>query len=200
MTKIPIGGFSMEVQRKVKYENELDHSFPQWISSVPGGENIRECIQCGTCSSICPMSIYMDNTPRRLIAMADAGFKEEVLSSFTIWLCSSCYACLVSCPRNIKITDVMYAFKRRAIEEGIYPSKKFSIPILARLFTNTIRKNGRITESWLVVKLAMKTRLSSLIAMIPLGANLLRTGRMRFGTEKIKNRKQIRKIFKALEA
>jgi hypothetical protein len=33
-----------------------------------------------------------------------------------------------------------------------------------------------------------------------LGANLMRTGRMRFGTEKIKNRKQIRKIFKALEA
>ncbi len=190
----------MEVRRKVKYENELDHSFPQWISDVPGGEHIRECIQCGTCSSICPMSIYMDNTPRRLIAMADAGFKEEVLSSFTIWLCSSCYACLVTCPKNIKITDVMYAFKRRAIEEGIYPSKKFSIPILARLFTNTIRKNGRITESWLVVKLAMKTRLSSLIAMIPLGANLLRTGRMRFDTEKIKNRKQIRKIFKALEA
>ncbi len=190
----------MKVQRKVKYENELDHDFTKWVAHVPGGEHIRECIQCGTCSSICPMSVYMDITPRRLVAMADAGFKQEVLSSFTIWLCSSCYACLVNCPKDIKITDIMYAFKRRAIEEKIYPHPKFAIPVLARAFVKMVRKYGRTTESWLVVKLAMKTGIIGLFGMAPLGMRLLRTGRMRFGREKVQNREQIEKIFKALEA
>ena len=74
----------MEIKRKVKYQSDVDTGFSQWISRHPGGENIRECIQCGTCSGICPMSVYMDITPRRLIAMANAGFKYEVLSSFAV--------------------------------------------------------------------------------------------------------------------
>jgi heterodisulfide reductase subunit C len=190
----------MEVKRRVQYENELDHHFPHWLAKMPGGENIRECIQCGTCSSICPMSIYMDNTPRKIIAMTDAGFKKEVLSSFTIWLCASCYSCMVNCPKQIKITDVMYTLKRRAIEEKIYPHSKFAIPILAKTFASTIRKNGRITESWLVVKLGLKTGILNLFKMIPLGFDLIRTGRMKITKEKIQKRDEIKKIFKALEA
>lgn len=190
----------MEVQRKVKYEHELDPSFTRWVATVPGGESIRECIQCGTCSSICPLSVYMDITPRRLIAMTDAGFKEEVLSSFTIWLCSSCYSCAVNCPKEIKITDVMYAFKRRAIEEGYSPSRKFAIPILARAFANMVKKNGRATESRLVMTLAWKAGISRLLSMMPLGLKLMRTGRMGFAKEKVRNRKQIKKIFQVVEA
>ncbi len=190
----------MKIARKVKYETELDHSFHDWISTVPGGESIRECIQCGTCSSICPMSVYMDISPRRIIAMADAGFKKEVLSSFTIWLCSSCYACTVNCPKDIKITDVMYAFKRRAIEEGYYPSRKFTIPILAKSFANMVKKNGRTTESRLVMTMAWKSGIGRLFRMAPLGLKLLKTGRFKWSKEKVGNREQIRKIFEVLEA
>lgn len=188
-----------EIQRKVKYESELDPSFTQWVATVPGGERIRECIQCGTCSSICPVSIYMDITPRRVIAMADAGFRQEVLSSFTIWLCASCYSCSVICPKDIKITDVMYAFKRKAIEDGIYPSRKFAIPILARSFAKMVKKNGRTTESRLVMTLAWKAGISRLFSMLPLGLKLMRTGRMRLFKERVHNKKQIKNIFQVVE-
>ncbi len=142
----------------------------------------------------------MDITPRRLIAMANAGFKYEVLSSFAVWLYSSCYSCVVSCPKEVKITDIMYAFKRRAIEEKVVPHPKFAIPILARAFSNMVKRYGRITESWLVIKLSFRIGLVSLLGMASLGMNLLRTGRMRLGKEKVKNRDQIKKIFNALEA
>ncbi len=187
------------INREVQYESELDHEFSRWISQIPGGEHIRECIQCGTCSGICPMSIYMDVTPRRLIAMANAGFKDDVLKSFTIWLCASCYSCMVNCPKEIKITDIMYAFKRKAIEEKKFPHPKFAIPILARSFYNMARQYGRITESLLVVRLGLKTGILGMMNMAPLGIDLLRTGRMKFTAEKVKNRKQIKKIFQALE-
>lgn len=190
----------MEVQRRVKYENELDPSFTHWVATVPGGERIRECIQCGTCSSICPLSVYMVISPRRLIAMADAGFKNEVLGSFTIWLCASCYSCAVNCPKEIQITDVMYAFKRKAIEEGAFPSRRFAIPILARAFADMVKKNGRASEARLVMTLAWKTGIARLLSMMPLGLKLMRAGRMQFGKERVLNREQIRKIFDVLEA
>jgi len=190
----------LHIQREVKYQSDLSPDFAEWITSVPGGEHIKECIQCGTCSGICPMSIYMDVTPRRLMAMTNAGFKKEVLSSFTIWLCASCYSCSVNCPKEIKLTDVMYALKRRAIEEGIQPHPKFAIPILARAFFDTVKKYGRISESMLVVKLALKSGITMLLGMAPLGLKLMRTGRMAYGQDKIKNRKQIKKMFNALEA
>ena len=47
--------------------------------------------------------------PRQIIAMIRAGLRAEVLSSYTTWLCASCYACTVARPRQIRITDIMYA-------------------------------------------------------------------------------------------
>ncbi len=189
----------MAVVRKVKYESELDPSFTQWVTTIPGGERIRECIQCGTCSGICPMSVYMDVSPRRLIAMADAGFKDEVLGSFTIWLCSSCYACVVNCPKDIKITEVMYALKMRALQEKRYPRRRFPIPILAKEFANLVMNNGRNSEGRLVFKLALKTNLLNLIKMLPLGWKLITTGRFSLRKDRVKNPAQIRHMMKTLE-
>ncbi len=133
------------LERRIRYEGDLDPSFAREIIALSGSPSLISCIQCGTCSSACPLSLYMDYTPRRIIAMVREGFKQEVLRSLTIWLCASCYACTVECPKQIRITDVMYALKRYAIREGIYPSR-FPIPVLARLFYNTVRHRGRLTE------------------------------------------------------
>ena len=45
----------------------------------------------------------------------------------------------MECPREIRITDIMYALKQRAIQEGIYP-KRFPIPVLAREFSEMVQK------------------------------------------------------------
>ncbi len=145
------------------------------------------------------MSIYMDVTPRRLIAMANTGFKSKVLKSFTIRLCASCYSCMANCPKDIKITDIMYAFKCRAIEEKKFPHPKFTITILAQSFYN-MGRYGRVTESLLVMQLGLKTGIFGMFNMAPLGMKLMKTDRMKFTPEKVKNRKQIKQIFQALES
>jgi len=50
------------------------------------------------------------------------GFRNEALSSETIWLCASCYACTAHCPQDIHITDVMYSLKREATKTTFIPS------------------------------------------------------------------------------
>ena len=187
----------MKVDRVVKYEAELDGDFAHWLTTVPGGEKIQDCIQCGTCSGTCPLSIYMDLTPRRLIAMSRAGFKEEVLQSFTIWLCTSCYSCTVRCPMNIKMTDLMYILKQRAIAEKVYP-KRFPIPVLSKEFFRMVGRTGRNTESRLLVRLALKTNPLRLLGMAPLGLRLLKAGRIGIKGESIKGRKELKTILKTM--
>jgi quinone-modifying oxidoreductase, subunit QmoC len=189
----------VKIKRTVKYEEELDRTFLDTIKNMSGCDEIESCIQCGTCSSSCPMSVYMDYPPRKIIAMVKNGFRDEALRSFTIWLCPSCYTCQVRCPAQIKITDVMYALKRKAIEERLYPSR-FAIPVLDKEMSNIIATNGRNSELWLILKLYLKSRHPlGLLKMAPLGLKLLKTGRMSLKRESIKNKKQLRILLKALK-
>ncbi len=189
----------MKIERKVTYEERLDPGFLEDIKRASGCEEIDGCIQCGTCSSSCPMSVYMDFPPRKIIAMVKNGFKDEALRNFTIWLCPSCYTCQVRCPAKIKITDVMYALKRMAIEDKVYPSR-FVIPILNREMSRLIAKHGRNTELWLILNLYLKSRNPlGLLKMAPLGLKLMKTGRMSFKRESIKNKDQLRSLVSAVK-
>lgn len=189
----------MALEQKIKYEGDCDKEFAKWVTSQIGGDKLRHCIQCGTCSGVCPLALYMDYTPRRLINLAREGFKKEVLGSFTIWLCASCYACRVECPKSIQITDIMYLLKRRAIEEGVYP-RRFPIPVLAREFGRMIFMFGRVNETILVTDLFLRTNWFRFLSMIGLGTNLMRTGRLSLLPDHIKKRGELRKVLNALDS
>jgi heterodisulfide reductase subunit C len=140
----------------------------------------------------------MDHTPRPVMALTRGDFKHEVLMSQTIWLCASCYACAVECPRGIRITDIMYELKQRAITEGIYP-RHLPIPVLAREFTEMVKRHGRITEMLLVIKLFLKTNPFAAMGNWRLGIDLLRTGRMSLATEKIEKRGDLGRMLEAVD-
>ena len=189
--------YTEENGRHIKFESELDLDFGEKIAEKAYGKKLLSCIQCGTCSATCPMSHYMDYTPRRVIAMIREGFKNEVLHSSTIWLCSSCYSCTVQCPRNIGITDVMYALKREAMAEGVYP-KRYPIPVLARNFHDLVMTHGRNSEGWLIVRLFMQTNPFKIFNQMKVGLRLMRRGRFSMKFEGIKNTLQLKTLLNAL--
>ncbi len=188
----------MEIKRAVKYERELEKGFSQAVAELSGCEKIFECIQCGTCSSTCPVSLYMDYTPRKLMAMIKAGFKEDALRSVTIWICSSCYSCTVMCPAEIKITDVMYSLKRMAIQEGVFP-KRFPTPVLAKEMTNIITNEGRNSELWVILKMLLKTNPFKLLSMASIGLSLFMKGRMGLKKESIEKKNELKSLYKAMK-
>jgi quinone-modifying oxidoreductase subunit QmoC len=179
-----------QIARTMKYQREAD---PEWsirFRQLPGCERVSSCIQCGTCSGTCPLSIYMDYTPRRIISLIREGFKDDALSSKTIWLCASCYSCTVECPQQVHITDVMYSLKREAIREKKYPDR-FPIPMLAREFYNIVKKRGRNSEIPVVLRMALKSNPLILLGMVRSGWNLFRTGRLSLKSERIKGAAQL---------
>ncbi|UCD84683.1 MAG: response regulator [Deltaproteobacteria bacterium] len=111
-------------RRQENYVNvvALDPKFKFEIAAEPGGEKIRSCFACGTCTAICPVREIDDEyNPRKIIRMALLGMREEVLASNFIWLCASCYSCEEYCPQGVKFTEVINAIKNIAVREGHIP-------------------------------------------------------------------------------
>jgi len=184
------------VRRSMKYQSELDPGFGEKIARAAYGEKLFSCIQCGTCAATCPVSHYMDYTPRRIIAMVREGFRDDVLNCQTIWLCASCYSCTVDCPKEIKITDVMYALKQEAMSQGMYP-KRFPIPILAREFFRGVERHGRNCEGSLMVKFYLKSSPLRMLKNAIIAWKLWRTGRLSLRAEGTRDKDTVRTLLRA---
>jgi heterodisulfide reductase subunit C len=136
------------------HSKELDPNFKLLISKEPGGENIKRCFSCGTCTAGCPVREITDRyNPRKIIRMALLGMKKAVLSSQFIWLCSSCYTCYERCPQDVRIPELMNAIKNIAVREGyVPPAMKTQIDLLSshgRLLEITEFENDKRKESGL---------------------------------------------------
>lgn len=182
-----------EIQR----EGKMDLGFIDEVSSIPGGEQIVHCIQCGTCSGSCPTSYLMKDGPRGLITKIRAGLKKEVLKSPDIWLCTSCYSCYVRCPQNIKVTDLMYALKRLAGRENTARSRNGYH--LCRSFMKVVGRYGRNNETELLIRFFLRTNPFKLLTNALIGLNLWLRGRMPIKLARIKNRGQIKAILAKAE-
>lgn len=178
-----------------KTEAELRQVFLEQVKQIPAGERIKRCIQCGTCTGSCPVSYAMDISPRELIALFRAGEMETIMKSRTIWICASCYSCTTRCPSGIKITDIIYALKRTAMEKQ-YKSKSPQVQILANLFIENLMAYGRLHEGTLIRKYYMKTNMVKMFGLIPLGRKMFATKRIAIFPKKIKQHEALSRIIK----
>ena len=153
------------------------NTFVEEISAIPGGEGIRLCIQCGTCTASCPHADKMAHTPSQLIAMVRAGMREEVLSSNAMWHCLSCYLCTVRCPRGIKQTDFMHALESLAVREGLSHRRTLT-PTMYRSFNDFVYSLGSLPEFGFTAWFYLLTNPLRHIRMIPMALSLLRHGRL----------------------
>ncbi|MCX7974317.1 MAG: 4Fe-4S dicluster domain-containing protein [Candidatus Aminicenantes bacterium] len=189
---------SQEWGIKNKKESDLRADFLYQVANIPGGEKIKKCIQCGTCTGSCPVSYTMDIMPREIIALFRAGLIESILHSRTIWICASCYACTVRCPAGIKVTDILYALKRMAMEKGLFP-KRFPIFILSKSFVYLINLFGRSYEPGLLILYYLRTNPLKLFSLMPLAFKLFRKGRLALLPKSIKKRKELSAILAEAE-
>ncbi len=158
--------------------------FVKEVMKMDAGENILDCIQCGLCAGTCPTRFAMDYSPMQLIKMIHLGMREKVLSSSTIWICSSCYSCYSRCPRNINITSLMTSLKNLAMEENIVNKAKIK-PKFHKSFFEVVNKYGRLHEAALLTKILKKTDIKNLFHNANLALRLFRKGKLRIRPAKI---------------
>lgn len=103
------------------WNRTYDANFKYDVAARPGGDQIKVCFSCGTCTAGCPVTDVDERfSPRRIIRQVLLGQREAVLSNELLWYCERCYACTAYCPQNVKFGDVMGALREMAVDEGYW--------------------------------------------------------------------------------
>ncbi len=122
--------------------SSLSKTFFASLYELTNGERIRTCLQCGTCSGICPFGYIMKFPPGKMIGALRAEIFDQVIKADSVWMCVSCNACSAFCPSNIPITA---ALMTRAKEEMLLAG---NIPTeLQAALENTQRYGNPMGES-----------------------------------------------------
>ena len=170
-------------------------------ANVEEGNWVKMCMQCGVCSGSCPFGPHWEHPPQEIFMMIRAGQREEVLQSDSMWMCTSCYSCIVRCPRELPITHIMHGLANYAHRLGLAP-KMNPTRRFAKVFWDNIVKTGRVNETQLSVRLYFMNGfvegLKTVVKMRNIGLGMLLTKRLNplaiFGISGCKGKSDIHKM------
>ena len=183
-----------------KYRNNF---LQEVTANVEEGDWVKMCMQCGVCSGSCPLGPHWEHPPQEIFMMIRAGKREEVLTSSSMWMCTSCYNCIARCPRGLPITHIMHGLAHYADRLGMapkeQPTRKF-----ANLFWENLTKTGRTNELRLGISLyfmnGFVAGVKTALGMSKVGLGMIRTKRMSpmeyFGGHGCKDAKGLQAILK----
>lgn len=86
-------------------------------------EGLTACINCGTCTAICPAAQFYDYDPRMVadtVQHKNEADLEQLLKSDTIWMCGECLSCKTRCPRGNVPGYLIQALRALSIETGFF--------------------------------------------------------------------------------
>lgn len=163
---------------------------------VEGGEMVKMCMQCGVCAGSCPFGAHWEHSPQKLFMMIRAGKRDEVLGTDSMWMCTSCYNCVVRCPRKLPITTIMHGLAQYSHRLGLapkmQPTRDFSLA-----FYDNFRRTGRVNELkltlWVYFRGGLVDGVKKAWSMRRVGLGMLKAGRLNpleiFGGHEVQDRK-----------
>jgi Fe-S oxidoreductase len=127
----------------------VSEKFFDSLYELTDGERFKTCLQCGTCSGVCPFGYLMDFPPGRMIAWLRADIFEEVTQTDTVWMCVSCYACANLCPSKIPLTaGLMTRTKEELLLAGNVPSELQTALENSQRYGNSLGESPRKRADW----------------------------------------------------
>ncbi|MGB7500966.1 MAG: 4Fe-4S dicluster domain-containing protein [Azonexus sp.] len=185
-------------QAVARYQNNF---LKEVEERVEDGHWVKMCMQCGVCAGSCPLGNAWEHSPQKIFMMIRAGKREEVLRSDSMWMCTSCYNCIVRCPRQLPITHIMHGLAHYANRLDMVPKGQPTREI-AKIFWNNLVKTGRVNELKFSLSMYFKDGfvqgIKNALAMQSVGLGLVKAGRLNpmelFGGHKCKDSGAIKKM------
>jgi quinone-modifying oxidoreductase subunit QmoC len=98
-----------------------------------------------------------------------------------MWMCTSCYNCIVRCPRELPITHIMHGLAHYAKRLGLAP-KENPTSKFSELFWKNLEKTGRVNELKLGLSLYFMNGfgegVKTALKMKDIGLGMVKTKRM----------------------
>jgi quinone-modifying oxidoreductase subunit QmoC len=180
-------------QAVARYRNDFLREVEERVEE---GHWVKMCMQCGVCAGSCPFGPHWQHSPQKLFMMIRAGKRDEVLQSDSMWMCTSCYNCMVRCPRQLPITHIMHGLANYSHRLGIAP-KGQPTRDFAKLFWDNLVKRGRVNELTLTLghyfKDGLVSGIKTAMSMQKIGLGMLMAKRLNpmeiFGGHRVKDLK-----------
>lgn len=117
-----------------------DFSLAAEVEAEPGGESLRRCMACGTCSAGCPVrEVVAAFDPRAIVRLVALGAAAEVFAGDTLWLCSGCNTCEERCPQGVHLPSLIRAVRNVGVRRG-------HVPRAMAAQVELLRQHGRLLE------------------------------------------------------
>lgn len=84
-----------------------------------GGRSVLKCMQCGTCTAVCPWNLSTDFGVRTMMHLMQLGL--EGYEQRQLWMCATCLRCETACPREVKLTEIVRSARAIMYEIGSVP-------------------------------------------------------------------------------
>jgi heterodisulfide reductase subunit C1 len=100
----------------------LDY-YQELASDVRFVEGLSGCMNCGTCTAICPAAEFYDYDPRIIaetVQSRDSDKIYQLLTGNMIWYCGECMSCKTRCPRNNAPGLIIMALRALAMKTGLF--------------------------------------------------------------------------------
>ncbi|MDZ7293938.1 MAG: (Fe-S)-binding protein [candidate division KSB1 bacterium] len=93
------------------------------LDSVAKGTNVLDCLECGKCTSNCPVSRF-DRTfsPRSTISTFLEASAEDLMRDDRLWRCLTCGMCSVRCPVDVRYSEFTRRLRILATRDGREPT------------------------------------------------------------------------------
>ena len=108
-------------------------------------DGMKTCINCGTCTAICPAAEFYRYDPRKIMDIVQTKDEQAILDllrSETIWYCGECMSCVTRCPRKNGPGLVIIALRNLSIKTGNFVESERG----RQIFPLSRRLNGNILK------------------------------------------------------
>jgi len=129
--------------------SSFSETFYDSLTEMIDGEQFRICLQCGTCSGVCPFGFLMDYPPGQMIAALRTKMFDRVMETDSIWMCVSCCACTELCPSKIPLTQgLMTRTKEEQVLAGNIPTELQDALAHSQRYGNPLGESPRKRADW----------------------------------------------------
>jgi len=174
----------------INLTNSTDLSFIEQVKTE-SGEDPTLCYQCGNCTAGCVYTQFFDIPVNQIMRLIQAGQRETVMNSKSIWLCATCETCTTRCPCKIDVAHIMDTLRNIAFREKRYTEKE--IKKFYESFLISVKSHGRMYE----VGTLMRYNLTSghPFTDAELGPKVMAKGLLHILPKRIKGKDEVANIF-----
>ena len=100
-----------------------DDRWERIVELTAGAANT--CLDCDVCEVVCPWSNWEKDGPDlpTMLRAAQSGATPDSRTDKSLWGCCTCASCEATCPKGVKVTDVLLGLRGLAFEDGRAPTR-----------------------------------------------------------------------------